>query len=145
MYFKYFDFLIVQALDLTNLAKFGPNGNRELYSFFQYTGIPDSVWSSLALFHIISYSLDVQQGKYGLSRFPDFLSYVSFFPHLIAGPIVRGNELIPQFQIRDRPIDRSIGRGGFITMRWAFSSKRRSRLDWSNNKSTLERFRRDRR
>ena len=145
MYFKYFDFLIVQALDLTNLARFGPNGNRELYSFFQYSGIPDSVWSPLALsfyiFHIISYSLDVQQGKYRLSRFPDFLLYVSFFPASDCRTDCSRKRIDPTIS-GTGPIDWLVGWDLLLCV-GPFLQNGRSRLDWSNNKSSLERSRRN--
>lgn len=113
LYFKYYGFVTVEVFGLSSLAKLGPAGELAPYSLFHFTGVADHVWAPLALsfyiFHLISYSVDVQKGKYPLAGPVNFLLYVSFFPHLIAGPIVRGNELIPQFHVRNRAIDWSGG------------------------------------
>ena len=48
-------------------------------------------------FHAISYIVDVHRGRLAASRSPvDILLYISFFPHLVAGPIVRAHEFLPQ-------------------------------------------------
>lgn len=47
----------------------------------------------------MSYTFDVYGGKIGTCRnFMQFLAYVSFFPQLVAGPIERARDLLPQFQ-----------------------------------------------
>jgi alginate O-acetyltransferase complex protein AlgI len=51
---------------------------------------------SFITFELISYLVDVRRGEVGLHRFRAFCLYTFFFPHLVAGPIVRHNELIPQ-------------------------------------------------
>lgn len=51
---------------------------------------------SFITFELISYLIDVKRGEVGLHRFRAFCLYTFFFPHLVAGPIVRHNELIPQ-------------------------------------------------
>src|SRR5690349_8524230 len=65
---------------------------------------------SFFTFEQISYLVDADQGRthnYGLL---DYALFVAFFPHLIAGPIVRHNDLIPQFrQIRSRNDDLAAG------------------------------------
>jgi alginate O-acetyltransferase complex protein AlgI len=45
----------------------------------------------------ISYLIDVWQKRLEPVRFSDLYLFVMFWPHLIAGPIVRFNELMPQF------------------------------------------------
>jgi D-alanyl-lipoteichoic acid acyltransferase DltB (MBOAT superfamily) len=45
---------------------------------------------------MISYAVDVYQKKYAVTDLLHYATYISFFPHLIAGPIVRGNQLVPQ-------------------------------------------------
>lgn len=45
----------------------------------------------------MSYLVDVRRGEAPGHRLWSILLYISFFPHLIAGPIVRHNELLPQF------------------------------------------------
>lgn len=49
-------------------------------------------------FEIISLAVDVHHGHFECPSFARYVLFVTFFPHLIAGPILRGNELIPQFE-----------------------------------------------
>ena len=52
---------------------------------------------SFYLFQVISYTVDVYRGHVKpVNNLLDFGFYVSFFPQLVAGPIVRANEFIPQ-------------------------------------------------
>ncbi len=53
---------------------------------------------SFYTFQTMSYTIDLYRKKIKPARtFLDFALYVTFFPQLVAGPIVRSNELIPQF------------------------------------------------
>lgn len=55
---------------------------------------------SFYTFQSISYTIDVYRGKYKADdTLTDFLLYVSFFPHMVAGPIVRYNSLMPQLKV----------------------------------------------
>ena len=61
---------------------------------------------SFITFTLIAYVVDVYAGRYRLERNPKMLAgLVLFFPHLIAGPILRPSELLPQLH---RP-KRSVG------------------------------------
>jgi D-alanyl-lipoteichoic acid acyltransferase DltB (MBOAT superfamily) len=61
-------------------------------------------------FHAISYIVDVYRGRLAASRSPvDILLYISFFPHLVAGPIVRAHEFLPQLASPRNPGDFSFG------------------------------------
>ncbi|MBU6954781.1 MBOAT family O-acyltransferase [Hahella sp. HN01] len=52
---------------------------------------------SFYTFQTISYSIDVYRGKIKpATSFSDYALYVSFFPQLVAGPIVRANDFLPQ-------------------------------------------------
>ena len=52
---------------------------------------------SFFTFQVISYTVDVYRGKVKpVKNILDFGFYVSFFPQLVAGPIVRASEFIPQ-------------------------------------------------
>ncbi len=56
---------------------------------------------SFFTFQAISYIVDVYRGRYALlpvRSFFDFGFYLSFFPQLVAGPIVRADEFIPQLR-----------------------------------------------
>lgn len=53
---------------------------------------------SFYTFQTMSYTIDMYRGKIKPAKtFLDFALYVTFFPQLVAGPIVRSDELIPQF------------------------------------------------
>ena len=51
---------------------------------------------SFFTFQAISYTVDVKRGLIAPSRLLDTAIYLSFFPHLVAGPIVRAREFLPQ-------------------------------------------------
>jgi D-alanyl-lipoteichoic acid acyltransferase DltB (MBOAT superfamily) len=51
---------------------------------------------SFFTFQAISYTVDVKRGLIEPARLIDTAVYLSFFPHLIAGPIVRAREFLPQ-------------------------------------------------
>lgn len=57
-------------------------------------GIPLAI--SFYTFHIISYLIDVYHLKLQPLNWRPYLFYLSFFPHLISGPIVRVWQLVPQ-------------------------------------------------
>jgi alginate O-acetyltransferase complex protein AlgI len=77
-------------------------------------GIPLAI--SFYIFHLISYLVDVHAGRVRLASFRGYVFYLSFFPHVIAGPIVRAWQLVPQIGAhRRRPLDFSIGIHFFVT------------------------------
>ncbi|MGH9137671.1 MAG: MBOAT family O-acyltransferase [Acidimicrobiales bacterium] len=51
---------------------------------------------SFFTFHAISYIVDIGRGELEPMSLGDFTLYLSFFPHLVAGPIVRASEFKPQ-------------------------------------------------
>jgi len=58
---------------------------------------------SFYTFHTISYTADIYQRKFKpTGTFVDYVTFVAFFPQLIAGPIARASELLPQV-VRNRP------------------------------------------
>lgn len=58
---------------------------------------------SFTNFVLISYLIDVYRGNEKPDQsFVRFATYVAFFPHLIAGPIVRASELLRQFDVSPR-------------------------------------------
>jgi D-alanyl-lipoteichoic acid acyltransferase DltB (MBOAT superfamily) len=62
-----------------------------------YTSIFLPVGISFFTFQTISYSVDIYRGKLEpVKSILDFAFYVSFFPQLVAGPIVRASEFVPQ-------------------------------------------------
>jgi alginate O-acetyltransferase complex protein AlgI len=71
-------------------------------------GIPLAI--SFYTFHIISYLVDLHAGKATLAGPRKYLFYLGFFPHVIAGPIVRPWQLLPQIgKVRVSAGDRVIG------------------------------------
>jgi D-alanyl-lipoteichoic acid acyltransferase DltB (MBOAT superfamily) len=55
---------------------------------------------SFYTFASLSYTMDVYRGEIeGDAGFLDYALFVSFFPHLVAGPIVRARQLLPQIKI----------------------------------------------
>ena len=65
---------------------------------------------SFFTFEQISYLVDADAGRTHNYSLLDYALFVAYFPHLIAGPIVRHNDLIPQFrQLRSRNDDLATG------------------------------------
>jgi D-alanyl-lipoteichoic acid acyltransferase DltB (MBOAT superfamily) len=58
----------------------------------------------------IAYVVDVYRGDFEVAGWTDTFLYLSFFPHLVAGPIVRPHELIPQ--LRERRDERHVDVAG---------------------------------
>jgi D-alanyl-lipoteichoic acid acyltransferase DltB (MBOAT superfamily) len=101
-YFKYLDFFIAQLLTLGN--QLGVN----LPLGFVNVTLPVAI--SFLTFHAISYIVDVYRGRLKASRSPlDIVLYISFFPHLVAGPIVRAHEFLPQLASPRRAEDFGFG------------------------------------
>ncbi len=54
---------------------------------------------SFFTFETMSYTIDVWRGELPPARrYLDYLLFVSFFPHLVAGPIVRPGQMLPQLE-----------------------------------------------
>lgn len=97
-FFKYSGFIIDNFNTLTNL-------NIEIHQFSLPIGI------SFYTFQTISYVIDVYRDKVPAQRSPlKLLLYVSMFPQLIAGPIVRYKDIAKQIDNR-RITPRSISKG----------------------------------
>lgn len=85
--FKYFVFFYNSGLSLFS------NNPQLLSNFIIPAGL------SFYTFQSISYTIDVYRNKYKADdTLNDFLLYVSFFPHMVAGPIVRHHTLMPQLK-----------------------------------------------
>jgi alginate O-acetyltransferase complex protein AlgI len=67
---------------------------------------------SFYTFMTLSYTIDVYLGRSRPARsFLDYALYVTFFPHLVSGPIVRATELVPQFETERRATGPQLGWG----------------------------------
>ena len=73
--------------------------NETLGSHFSVTEIILPVGISFYTFQTLSYTLDIYRGKLKpCGNVFDFAFFVSFFPQLVAGPIVRASEFLPQIR-----------------------------------------------
>lgn len=78
---------------------------------------------SFYTFQALSYSIDVYQNNIKATHDPiEFFAYISFFPQLVAGPIERATNLLPQFQ-RKRTFEYSKAVDGCRQMLWGFFKK----------------------
>ena len=80
------------------------------------TALPLPLGISFYVFEMISYVVDVYRGDPGAKSLSEFALYVSYFPHLIAGPIVRASELLPQLRAPKRFDSARISDGMFIML-----------------------------
>jgi len=89
-FFKYGNFLLENFQYLTGLA--GLEYVPPEWDILLPMGI------SFYTFQTMSYTIDLYRRRIQPARtFLDFALYVTFFPQLVAGPIVRSDELVPQF------------------------------------------------
>lgn len=99
-FFKYFNFFESSFQELFSLA--GINFSTHTLKVILPVGI------SFYTFQTLSYTLDIYRGTLKPTKtFGIFALYVSFFPQLVAGPIERARNLLPQFE-RDRVITRKM-------------------------------------
>jgi len=78
---------------------------------------------SFYTFQALSYSIDVYQKKLPACRdAAAFFAYISFFPQLVAGPIERSTNLLPQF-CKPRTFDYTQAVDGCRQMLWGFFKK----------------------
>mgnify|MGYP006880115842 CR=1 FL=1 len=113
--FKYFDFF---SHSFSRIA--------ELVGWY-----PDSVTLDLVLpvgisfytFQVLSYTIDVYRGDMKATHdAAAFFAYICFFPQLVAGPIERATNLIPQFQ-RQRFFTYAEGVDGLKMILWGLFKK----------------------
>ena len=86
--FKYYSFFAQQVDDVLNRLHLGLP--------LPLVTIALPVGISFFTFQAISYTVDVYRGVVKPASLMDFAIYLSFFPHLVAGPIVRAREFLPQ-------------------------------------------------
>ena len=97
-YFKYayfftdsFNHLFLTKYEVINHFALWGNGFFGEGHFTEKILIPIGV--SFFTFHNISYVVDIYRKEIKITRFFDFAFYVTYFPHLVAGPIVREGTL----------------------------------------------------
>ena len=78
---------------------------------------------SFYTFQALSYTIDVYRGQIKATHnIVEFFAFISFFPQLVAGPIERATNLLPQFQ-KSRTFDYSKAVDGCRQMLWGFFKK----------------------
>ena len=111
--FKYYDFFV------TSFANLFLNGRTDglLLNIILPVGI------SFYTFQALSYSIDVYRGKLEPTRdIVQFFAFVSFFPQLVAGPIERATNLLPQFA-KPRTFDYEQAVDGMRQILWGLFKK----------------------
>lgn len=110
--FKYYDFFVTEFAQLFHLST-----ERLLLKVILPVGI------SFYTFQALSYSIDVYRGKIEPTRdIVAFFAFISFFPQLVAGPIERATNLLPQFQ-KKREFDYDTAVDGMRQILWGLFKK----------------------
>ena len=110
--FKYYDFFVTEFAQLFNISTDGL-----LLNVILPVGI------SFYTFQALSYSIDVYRGKMEPTNdIVAFFAFISFFPQLVAGPIERATNLLPQFQ-KKREFDYDTAVDGMRQILWGLFKK----------------------
>lgn len=114
-FFKYFNFFIDSFSEAMQTLGVSPGFNT------LYIILPVGI--SFYTFQSMSYTIDVYYKKIKVERdFIRFATFISFFPQLVAGPIVRASEFLPQFQ-KDRKFEWDRVTTGLGQILWGFFKK----------------------
>jgi len=114
-FFKYFNFFSESFANAFTL--FGVHFEASRLNIILPVGI------SFYTFQTLSYTIDVYKKKLEPTRnLIAFLAFVSFFPQLVAGPIERAKNLLPQFYVK-RKIDYHAARDGMRQILWGLFKK----------------------
>jgi D-alanyl-lipoteichoic acid acyltransferase DltB (MBOAT superfamily) len=114
-FFKYYGFFIDSAADLLRAVGLQPN-----VSSLQII-LPVGI--SFYTFQTLSYTLDIYRGRLQPTRDAiGFFAFVAFFPQLVAGPIERARNLLPQFA-RTRTFELGAASDGLRQMAWGMLKK----------------------
>jgi D-alanyl-lipoteichoic acid acyltransferase DltB (MBOAT superfamily) len=114
-FFKYFNFFTDSLASL--LSIFGITLSSSTAGIILPVGI------SFYTFQTLSYTIDIYNKKTKLAEnWVQFFTFVSFFPQLVAGPIERAKNLLPQFEQLTKP-DYKIFRSAMLLIAWGFFKK----------------------
>ena len=107
-FYKYFGFFV------ENVAAVGATIGWNTPEIALRVMLPAGI--SFYTFQSMSYTIDVYRGHApARTRFIDVAAFVSFFPHLVAGPIMRATNLLPQFE-RARRFDPAAARDATLVI-----------------------------
>ena len=106
LYYKYYDFFLTNVAN--GLHRVGISLSPPIIALVFPVGL------SFYTFMAISYIVDVYRREIEPVTTLDLFTYLSFFPHLVAGPIVRGSELLPQIRSRRDPRRLDVGRAAHL-------------------------------
>ncbi len=113
--YKYFNFFVDNLAAVLELAG--------LPTFKTTLSVMLPVGISFYTFQAMGYSIDVYRGQLEARRdFLDFALFVSFFPQLVAGPIERAGNLLPQVE-KERRFSLEAARSGVLLLLWGFFKK----------------------
>ena len=113
--YKYFDFFV------ENVAAVAAAIGWDVPAITWRLVLPAGI--SFYTFQSMSYTIDVYRGHApARTRFVDIAAFVSFFPHLVAGPIMRATNLLPQFE-RERRFDPAAARDAAVLIVWGLFKK----------------------
>ena len=111
--FKYYDFFVGSFADVF----LGGKKDGLLLNIILPVGI------SFYTFQALSYSIDIYRGKMKPTKdVIQFFAFVSFFPQLVAGPIERATNLLPQFA-KQRKFDYDLAVDGMRQILWGLFKK----------------------
>jgi alginate O-acetyltransferase complex protein AlgI len=114
-FFKYFNFFVDNLHAVLEAA--GLHVSLPVLRVILPVGI------SFYTFQAMSYTVDVFRGELRARRsLLDVAVFISFFPHLVAGPIQRASYLLPQVE-QDRRFSLPKATSGFYLMVWGFFKK----------------------
>lgn len=114
-FFKYFNFFTDSFLEMANSFGWEPGWNT--------LNIILPVGISFYTFQSMSYTIDVYKKKIPVeSNFLRFATFIAFFPQLVAGPIVRASDFLPQFQ-NDKKFEWDRLTTGLAQVLWGFFKK----------------------
>lgn len=90
---------------------------------FNYT-IPLVPGISFYTFQTLSYTIDIYKGEEKPHKsFSSYLTFVSFFPQLIAGPIERSKNLLPQFETVKTAVSSKVAASALFLITWGVFKK----------------------
>jgi alginate O-acetyltransferase complex protein AlgI len=113
--FKYFNFFMLSTARLAEVLGFRVDAGT--------LNVILPIGISFYTFQALSYTIDVYRGRLkAVDSFIDYFCFISFFPHMVAGPIQTARHLLVQFE-SERKFDWTTSVDGVRQMLWGFFKK----------------------